>query len=180
VLYVSLGSVASVDPGVFEEMAWGLATSGSPFLWVVRPGSVHGVEATPRIPEELRSTSRGKVVTWAPQREVLAHEAIGAFWTHCGWNSTLESICAGVPMLAQPCFADQTVNGRYLTHQWGVGLELGDVIERERVAKTVRMLMTGKEGDRVRERARQLKLQTDQCVATSLAIDNLARYMLSL
>jgi UDP:flavonoid glycosyltransferase YjiC (YdhE family) len=116
VLYVSLGSVASIDPGVFEEMAWGLATSGSPFLWVVRPGSVHGTKATPpRMPEEVRS--RGKVVTWAPQREVLAHEAIGAFWTHCGWNSTLESICAGVLMLAQPCFADQTVNGRYLTHQ---------------------------------------------------------------
>jgi hypothetical protein len=83
-------------------------------------------------------------------------------------------------MLVQPCFADQTVNGRYLTHQWGVGFELGDVIERARVAKTVRMLMTGKEGDWVRERARQLKLRTDECVATSLAIDNLARYMLSL
>jgi UDP:flavonoid glycosyltransferase YjiC (YdhE family) len=130
------------------------------------------------VDEEVRA--RGKVVTWAPQREVLAHEAIGAFWTHCGWNSTLESICAGVPMLAQPCFADQTVNARYLTHQWGVGLELGDVIDRARVAKTVRMMMTGKEGDRVRDRARQLKLQTDQCVASSLAIENLARYMLSL
>ncbi|KAM0877391.1 hypothetical protein ACQ4PT_035523 [Festuca glaucescens] len=184
VLYVSLGSVASVDPGVFEEMAWGLASSGVPFLWVVRPGSVHGIgtEATPRMPdgidEEVRS--RGKVVTWAPQREVLAHEAIGSFWTHCGWNSKLESICAGVPMLAQPCFADQTVNARYLTHQWGVGLELGDVIHRARVAKTARMMIAGKEGDRVRERARQLKLQTNQCVASSLAMENLARYMLSL
>uniref|UniRef100_A0ACD5U353 Uncharacterized protein n=1 Tax=Avena sativa TaxID=4498 RepID=A0ACD5U353_AVESA len=182
VLYVSLGSVASVDPAVFEEMAWGLASSGVPFLWVVRPGSVHGTEGTPRMPdgvgEEVRS--RGKVVTWAPQREVLAHEAIGAFWSHCGWNSTLESVCEGVPVLAQPCFADQTVNARYLTHQWGVGLELGDVIERATVAETVRMMMTGKEGDRVRERARQLKLQADQCVATSLAIDDLAQYMLSM
>ena len=182
VLYVSLGSVASVDRGVFEEMAWGLASSGMPFLWVLRPGSVQGTQEAPRLPdgvdEEVRG--RGKVVTWAPQREVLAHAAIGAFWTHCGWNSTLESICEGVPMLAQPCFADQTVNARYLTHQWGVGLELGDVIERTRVAKTVRAMMAGKEGDRVRERARELKLQANQCVASSLATDSLAQYMLSL
>jgi UDP:flavonoid glycosyltransferase YjiC (YdhE family) len=111
---------------------------------------------------------------------VLAHVAIGAFWTHCGWNSTLESICEGVPMLAQPCFADQTVNARYLTHQWGVGLELGDVIDRAGVAKTVRMLMAGRKWDLMRKRARQLKLQADQCVDTSLATDNLAQYILSL
>lgn len=183
VLYVSLGSVASVDYGVFEEMAWGLALSGVSFLWVVRPGSVHGTQDTPPLPDGFDEVvrGRGKVVTWAPQRAVLAHEAIGAFWTHCGWNSTLESICEGVTMLAQPCFADQTVNARYLTHQWGIGIELGNVIERARVAKTVTMLMAaGKEGDLVRERARQLKLQADQCVATSLAIDNLVNYMLSL
>ncbi|KAF7056630.1 hypothetical protein CFC21_064018 [Triticum aestivum] len=181
VLYVSLGSVARVDRGVFEEMAWGLAGSGVPFLWVVRPGSVRGggADEPPNgLDEEARS--RGKVVAWAPQLEVLAHEAVGAFWTHCGWNSTLESVCAGVPMLAQPCFADQTVNARYVTHRWGVGLEVGDVIDRVRVAERVRMVMLGEEGDRAREKVRDLKLQADQCVAASLAVDNLVRYVLSL
>ncbi|KQK20282.1 DIMBOA UDP-glucosyltransferase BX8 [Brachypodium distachyon] len=186
VLYVSLGSVACVDRAAFEEMAWGLASSGVPFLWVVRPGSVRGTDealSPPPLPDGLDEEAgwrRGKVVAWAPQREVLAHEAIGAFWTHCGWNSTLESICEGVPMLAQPCFADQTVNARYVTHQWGVGLEVGEEIERARVAEAVRTMMAGEEGDRVSQRARELKSPTDRCVATSLAIDNLVQYMMSL
>ena len=102
VLYVSLGSVAAVGRAAFEETAWGLAGSGVPFLWVVRPVSVAGAgddEAPPPLPDGFgeETRGRGKVVAWAPQREVLAHAAIGAFWTHCGWNSTLESICEGGP-----------------------------------------------------------------------------------
>ncbi|KAF8731801.1 hypothetical protein HU200_015739 [Digitaria exilis] len=119
VLYVSLGSLACVDRVLFDEMAWGLARSGVPFLWVVRPGSITGVgdddaEAPPPLPEgfEEETRARGRIVKWAPQREVLAHQAIGPFWTHCGWNSTLESMCEGVPMLVQPCFGDQMVTAR--------------------------------------------------------------------
>ncbi|XP_062186574.1 DIMBOA UDP-glucosyltransferase BX8-like [Phragmites australis] len=188
VLYVSLGSVARVDRSVFEEMAWGLASSSVPFLWVVRPGFVRGVsEDVPQMPdgvnEEVRN--RGKVVAWAPQREVLAHTAIGAFWTHCGWNSTMETICEGVPMLAQPCFADQTVNARYVTRRWGIGLQVGEVFERATVAKAITRLMDGEQGAHAsRERARLLKMQTSQCIvkggSASLALDNLVDYMVSL
>ncbi|KAF0913931.1 hypothetical protein E2562_025346 [Oryza meyeriana var. granulata] len=74
----------------------------------------------------------------AERRDVLAHPAIGGFWTHCGWNSTLESICEGVPMIVQPCFGDRMVNARYVTHQWGVGKELGEVFDRDRVAEAVK------------------------------------------
>ncbi|TKW31298.1 hypothetical protein SEVIR_2G096500v4 [Setaria viridis] len=184
VLYVSLGSLACVNRAAFEEMAWGLAGSGVPFLWVVRPGMVTGgaagEEAPPPLPDGLeeKMRGRGKIVTWAPQREVLAHDAIGAFWTHCGWNSILESICEGVPMLVQPCFADQMVNARYVTHEWGVGMEVGEVIERERVAKAVTKLMVGEDGARMRERARRLQVQAS--AATSLALDSLVQYILSL
>ncbi|KAL6897408.1 hypothetical protein ACP4OV_007104 [Aristida adscensionis] len=163
VLYVSLGSVARVDRGAFEEMAWGLAGAGAPFLWVVRPGSVRGAgeddEAPPPLPDgfEEEVAGRGKVVTWAPQREVLAHAAIAAFWTHCGWNSTMESLCEGMPMLAQPCFADQMANARYVTHQWGVGIGIGEVFERASVAEAVRKMMVGEDGARLRERARHLQ-----------------------
>ena len=187
VLYVSLGSLARVDRGAFEEMAWGLAGSGVPFLWVVRPGSVAGGAAAagdeaPPLPdgfeEEVRD--RGKIVKWAPQREVLAHAAIGAFWTHCGWNSTLESICEGVPMLVQPCFADQMVTARYVTHEWGVGLEVGEeVVERGMVAKAVREAMSGDGGARMRERAYRLQMQAS-AAATSSAVDGLVRFILSL
>ncbi|XP_040382119.1 DIMBOA UDP-glucosyltransferase BX8-like [Oryza brachyantha] len=177
VLYVSLGSVACIDRGVFEEMAWGLSISGVPFLWVVRPGSVRG--GTPPLPHGL-DRSRGKIVPWAPQRDVLAHRATGGFWTHCGWNSTLESVCEGVPMLTQPCFADQTVNARYVTHQWGVGLELGEVFDRARAAEAVRRLMVGEECAAMRERAHGLKTRANQRVAATRAIDNLVDYICSL
>uniref|UniRef100_A0A0E0LIV7 Glycosyltransferase n=1 Tax=Oryza punctata TaxID=4537 RepID=A0A0E0LIV7_ORYPU len=185
VLYVSLGSVARIDRKVFDEMALGLASSGVPFLWVIRPGFTTGIAAdAPTLPEPLTAVvanGMGKVVTWAPQRDVLAHPAIGGFWTHCGWNSTLESICEGVPMLAQPCFGDQTVNARYVTHQWGVGLELGEVFDRERVAEAVRKLMVGEEGVAMRDKARGLKAKASKSVeddgASNVAIDRLVRYM---
>ncbi|CAL5089557.1 unnamed protein product [Urochloa decumbens] len=186
VLYVSLGSLACVGRGVFEEMAWGLAGSGVPFLWVVRPGFVTGAgasdgeEAPPPLPDgfEEEIKDRGKIVKWAPQREVLAHEAIGAFWTHCGWNSTLESVCEGVPMLVQPCFADQMVTARYVTHEWGVGMEVGEVVERGRVAEAVKKAMAGGDGAQMRERARHLKMQSSD--ATSPAMDGLVQYIMSL
>lgn len=180
VLYVSLGSVACVDRGAFVEMAWGLARSGVSFLWVVRPGLVGGVPEVPPLPdgfsEEVRN--RGKIVSWAPQREVLAHAATAAFWTHCGWNSTLESVCEGVPMLVQPCFADQMVNPRYVTHEWGVGLEVGEEIERGRVAMAVTKLMAGEDAAQMRGRAYHLKILAS--AATSLSIDSLIHYISSL
>uniref|UniRef100_A0A0E0E9I7 Glycosyltransferase n=1 Tax=Oryza meridionalis TaxID=40149 RepID=A0A0E0E9I7_9ORYZ len=182
VLYVSLGSVARIDREVFDEMALGLAGSGVPFLWIIRPGFVTGIvsDALP-LPEPLTAVvdnGMGKVTSWR-----LAHPAIGGFWTHCGWNSTLESICEGVPMLAQPCFGDQTVNARYVTHQWGVGLELGEVFDRDRVAEAVRKLMVGEEGAAMRDKARGLKAKASKSVeddgASNAAIDRLVRYMVS-
>jgi len=183
VLYVSLGSVAAVGRAAFEETAWGLAGSGVPFLWVVRPVSVAGAgddEAPPPLPDGFgeETRSRGKVVAWAPQREVLGHAAIGAFWTHCGWNSTLEGVCEGVPRLVQPCFADQMANARYVTHRWGVGMEVGEVVERGRVAEAVARLMVGEDGARMRERARHLQMQAS--AAASSAMDSLVQYMVSL
>ncbi|OEL31370.1 UDP-glucose iridoid glucosyltransferase [Dichanthelium oligosanthes] len=187
VLYVSLGSTACVDRAAFVEMAWGLAGSGVPFLWVLRPGSVHGADDVLPFPEELLDTvsCRGKVVGWSPQREVLAHPAVGGFWTHCGWNSIMEGICEGVPMLVQPCFADQTVNARYVTHRWGTGLEIGKVFERTAMARTIRMLMAREQGPQApKERAHLLKMEASRCVgaggAASLALDDLVEYMLGL
>uniref|UniRef100_A0A0D9WXN7 UDP-glycosyltransferases domain-containing protein n=1 Tax=Leersia perrieri TaxID=77586 RepID=A0A0D9WXN7_9ORYZ len=145
VLYVSLGSMAMVTRAMFDEIAWGLSASSVPFLWVVRPGSINGAAgevdtaAVQPLPDGV-DMSRGMVVPWAPRREVLAHPATGGFGTHCGRNSTLESICEGVPMLAQPCFGDQMVNVRYVTHQWAVGMELSEVFDHARVAEAVREL----------------------------------------
>ncbi|KAK3124857.1 hypothetical protein QOZ80_7BG0594830 [Eleusine coracana subsp. coracana] len=188
VLYVSLGSVARIDRAVFEEMARGLAGSGVPFLWVLRPGLLRGgadQAAAPSLEELDNAVGRnGKVVTWAPQREVLAHPSVGGFWTHCGWNSMMETICEGVPVLAQPCFADQTVSARYVTNRWGVGLDVGKVIQRENIANAISNLMAGEDVEARRERARHLKMEANRCAAeggsASLAVDNLVEYLLSL
>ena len=92
VIYVSLGSVATMEERELVEMAWGLANSEQPFLWVVRPGLVRGsAEWIEHLPEGYQETiqGRGCIVKWAPQKEVLAHGAVGGFLSHCGWKLEL-------------------------------------------------------------------------------------------
>ncbi|XP_030526727.1 7-deoxyloganetic acid glucosyl transferase-like [Rhodamnia argentea] len=141
VIYVSFGSVTTINRHDFTELWHGLVNSGRRFLWVVRPDSL--AEGGPgAVPEELREATaeRGCVVGWAPQEEVLHHGAVAAFLTHSGWNSTLESVVAGKPMLCWPFFADQQVNSRLVSHAWKVGLDMKDVCDRvvvERMANGV-------------------------------------------
>ncbi|GLT37684.1 hypothetical protein SLA2020_119880 [Shorea laevis] len=151
-----------MDEEELVNMAWGLANSEQPFLWVVRPGSVRGSEWIESLPETFheRVGERGNIVRWAPQKEVLGHTAVGAFWSHCGWNSTLESITEGVPLLCKPLFGDQILNSRYICNVWKVGLEL----ETGKIAEGIRRLMKDKEGMEIRKRAMDLKEKTEACL----------------
>ncbi|CAN4102263.1 unnamed protein product [Withania somnifera] len=163
VLYVSLGSLVVMDKREFIETAWGLFNSNQPFMWVVRPSNSkydsNSIEHHDLPDGYLEAVgSRGRIVKWAPQKEVLAHPAVGGFWSHCGWNSTLESILEGVPMICRPGFGDQIVNARYLTHVWKVGLELGpDDLTRCVIESTIRKLMVEKEGKELRQRVLDMK-----------------------
>jgi hypothetical protein len=186
VLYVSFGSLASMGSKEFVEVAWGLANSGVPFLWVVRPDIVQGLGDANFLGDgfEAAVQDRCKLVQWAPQEEVLAHRAVGGFWTHNGWNSTLESICEGVPMMCMPQFADQPMNSRYVEQAWGVGFALEGVLERGRIEEAVRKLMKGKEGGEMRERAKELKDKVGDCLkiggSSHIAIDMLVNYLLTM
>ncbi|KAL5991638.1 hypothetical protein ACLOJK_012547 [Asimina triloba] len=153
VLYVSFGSVAIVDTKDLGEIAWGLANSGQPFLWVVRPGLIQG-QAEFQMPDgfEEETGQRGRVVEWAPQEKVLAHPSVGAFWTHNGWNSTLEGISRGVPMICSPYLWDQKVNARYVSQAWGMGLQLEKGFDRGEIEQAIRRLMVDAEGKEVRKR----------------------------
>nr|XP_043610770.1 UDP-glycosyltransferase 76H1-like [Erigeron canadensis] len=157
VLYVSLGSLANVDEKVSTEMAWGLANSNQPFIWVVRPGSVQGFQWIEFLPEGLLAelNRRGLIVKWAPQKEVLAHNAVGGFWSHCGWNSTLEGVSEGVPMLCQPFDVDQRLNARYLSYVWKMGVEI--VVERGEIERAIKRLLVDKDGEEMRERAMEVQ-----------------------
>ncbi|KAF2291706.1 hypothetical protein GH714_035288 [Hevea brasiliensis] len=164
VLYISLGSMACTDEKELAEMAWGLANSKQPFLWVIRPGSIMGSEWIESLPEGLMEAvgERGCIVKWAPQRQVLAHPSVGGFWTHCGWNSTLETISEGVPMICRPCFADQLVTARFVSHVWRIGLQLENQLERNEIEKSVRRLMIDEDGEEMR-RAEDLKEKLEAC-----------------
>ncbi|TXG74179.1 hypothetical protein EZV62_002758 [Acer yangbiense] len=166
VIYVSSGSVASMDKKELVEMAWGLANSKQPFLWVVRPGSVNGSEEIEVLPEGFKEAvgGTGCIVKWAPQKEVLSHDAVGGFWTHCGWNSTLESISEGVPMICRPCFGDQRVNAMYVSRVWRIGLQLENELERGETEKAVRRLMVDKEGEEMRQRTKNFKEEVKLCI----------------
>lgn len=160
VLYVSLGSIASWDEKELSEVASGLANSKQNFLWVIRDETVNDVsEWLESLSEEVKVAigERGCIVKWAPQSEVLAHQAVGGFWSHCGWNSTLESLCEGVPIMCQPHFGDQRVNARLLSHVWKVGLEWSCVMEKDEIEGAVRRLMVNPEGKEMGQRALELK-----------------------
>ncbi|GMN30774.1 hypothetical protein TIFTF001_050694 [Ficus carica] len=159
VIYVGgSGSIASLSGKEVTETAWELANGKQAFLWVIRPGSVHGLDWNEVLSKGFRDAvgDKGCIVRWAPQKEVLAHPFVGVFWSHCGWNSTIESMAEGVLMICRPCFGDQRVNARYVSHVWGVGLVLEEM-KREEIERVVRRLMLDDEGKEMRERAKEWK-----------------------
>eukprot|EP00250_Pteridium_aquilinum_P017540 c23681_g3_i1 orf=218-1654(-) len=147
VLYVSFGSMASLDKVQIEELAYGLEASEQPFLWVVRPGSFEG-SLSELLPDGFleRTKNRGYIVPWCPQLLVLSHYATGAFLTHCGWNSILENIClGGVPIICWPDAAEQALNARVIVDVWKVGLRVTEedngIVKRKEVERVVRAVM---------------------------------------
>ncbi|KAL3838471.1 hypothetical protein ACJIZ3_023062 [Penstemon smallii] len=143
VIYVSFGSLAVMTNEQLMEFWHGLVDSGQRFLWVIRPDSIAGKDWRSQLPVELLdgTKERGYIVDWAPQEEVLAHPAVGGFLTHNGWNSTLESIYEGVPMICWPYFVDQQVNSRFVDAVWKLGLDMKDTCDRSIIEKRVRDLM---------------------------------------
>lgn len=157
VLYISLGSFLSVSDTQMEEIVAGVKNSGVRYLWVARGDGLR-----------LRHTGcdTGLVVPWCDQLRVLCHNSIGGFWTHCGWNSTLEGVFAGVPMLTFPIFLDQVHNGKQIVEDWKVGWrvvrqvkEMGRVVTREEISDVVRKFMDpqNREAKEIRRRAREVK-----------------------
>ncbi|KAK4270074.1 hypothetical protein QN277_023157 [Acacia crassicarpa] len=153
VVYVSFGSLATYSEEHMQELAWGLIDADTFFLWVVRASE----EA--KLPKNIIETlsKKGLIVTWCPQLKVLAHEAVGCFITHCGWNSTLEALCLGVPMIGVPYWSDQTTNLKYIVDVWKVGLraqmdEKG-ILRRETVKDCIKEIMEGEKGKEMKNNA---------------------------
>ncbi|KAL3815117.1 hypothetical protein ACJIZ3_016385 [Penstemon smallii] len=176
VLYVSFGSGGTLSHKQIIELALGLEMSEQRFLWVLRCPNDQSSSATYfkikdssdplayYLPEGFleRTTGRGLVVPlWAPQAQILAHESTGAFLTHCGWNSILESVVNGVPLIAWPLYAEQRTNAVMLHEHVKVALrpKVGEdgLVGRVEIANVVKSLMEGEEGKGIRNRMRVLK-----------------------
>ncbi|KAF3605823.1 hypothetical protein DY000_02046173 [Brassica cretica] len=152
VVFVNFGCITVMSVEQLDEFAWGLAGSGKEFLWVIRPDLVSG-EGAAVPPEFIRDTvDRGMMASWCPQEKVIYHPAIGGFLTHCGWNSTLESLCDGVPMICWPFFAEQPTNCKFCCDEWGVGMEIGGDVKREEVEAVIQELMDGEKGKKLKEK----------------------------
>ncbi|KAF7844947.1 hydroquinone glucosyltransferase-like [Senna tora] len=168
VLYVSFGSGGTLSYEQFDELAYGLEMSGHRFLWVVRApnGSALSGYLNPQkedpfeyLPKGFRDRTQGRgfvVKSWAPQVEVLRHGSTCGFLTHCGWNSTLESVMSGKPLIAWPLFAEQRLNAAVLSGEFKVALrprvnEKG-IVEREEVSRVVKCVIEGEEGKEMGKR----------------------------
>ncbi|KAK9928407.1 hypothetical protein M0R45_025544 [Rubus argutus] len=130
VVYVSFGSLANLAKDQMEELAWGLNNSNYHFLWVIKESEKEKLPIN--FFEDI--SEKGLVVSWCSQLQVLAHEAVGCFVTHCGWNSILEALCLGVPMVTVPQWADQTTNAKFVADVWKVGMRV-KVDEKGRITK---------------------------------------------
>ncbi|RDX75335.1 7-deoxyloganetic acid glucosyltransferase, partial [Mucuna pruriens] len=138
------GTVVKLSNEQLLEFWHGLVNSLKPFLWVIQKDLINiegGLDNNVLIELELGTKERGLLVDWAPQEEVLAHPAVGGFLTHCGWNSILECIVEGVPMLCWPLIADQPINSRCVSKQWEIGLDIDGTFDRLIVEKIVKNVM---------------------------------------
>ncbi|XP_074263061.1 7-deoxyloganetin glucosyltransferase-like [Silene latifolia] len=184
VVYVNFGSITVMTNDQLVEFAWGIANSHQPFLWITRPDIISGDSAVlpPEFLEEVKG--RGLIVSWCNQEKVLGHPAIGGFLTHCGWNSTIESISQGVPMICWPFFAEQQTNCWYCCTKWGIGMEIDSNVKRNVVEKQVRELMEGEKGKEMKKRVMEWKVLGEKAstspYGTSYAnIDNVIKVLQS-
>ncbi|XP_061352609.1 UDP-glycosyltransferase 73C11-like [Gastrolobium bilobum] len=174
VVYACLGSLCNLIPSQLMELTLALEATERPFIWVIREGNKFDELEKWIIEEgyEERTKGRGLIIRgWAPQVLILSHPAIGGFLTHCGWNSTLEGISAGVPMVTWPLFADQFLNEKLVVQvlrigvslgvevplNWGEEEKVGVMVKKEDIKNAICLLMD--EGEESKERnQRALKL----------------------
>jgi UDP:flavonoid glycosyltransferase YjiC (YdhE family) len=162
VVYVSFGSRSAMSVSQIAELAAGLEGSGQRFFWLLSTSVVASKGFVPStvlpLGFESRVGNRGMVVSsWVPQVAILSHGAIGAFVSHCGWNSVVESVCCGVPIVAWPLFGDQMMNARLVVENAKVGVEVNKgkdgIVSAEEVKRVVKCVMELEGGLQMRKKA---------------------------
>ncbi|TVU24217.1 hypothetical protein EJB05_26638, partial [Eragrostis curvula] len=155
VIYVSFGSwAAPIEPDKITGFARGLEASGRPFLWALKNHPCWRAGLPKGYKEKI--AGRGKIVSWAPQDDVLKHEAVGCYIMHSGWNSVLEALRHGVRMICYPICGDHFINCAYVVNMWEAGIALPSSDGND-VKDCVERVMEGEEGRRLQEKVNQLR-----------------------
>ena len=178
VVYISFGSLCNPSVELIKSIAEGIKASKQPYLWALRPSNLWpSSNVYEFLPEHFSEETDGLIIPWAPQLDVLAHSSVGVFLTHCGWNSTLESMSMGVPMIPIPIQSDQTTNCKLIVDIWKVGVNVkfvlrsdGPVVSSDDVERAVNLIFHEDEGSEMRNRAQEFKTaikRATQCGGTS-------------
>ncbi|KAF5950262.1 hypothetical protein HYC85_012255 [Camellia sinensis] len=155
VVFLCFGSMGSFDGDQVKEIARALESCGHRFLWSLRQPPPKGKIGLPKeyenptdvLPEGFldRTAVIGKVIGWAPQVAVLSHRAVGGFVSHCGWNSTLESLWCGVPVATWPMYAEQQMNAFQLVREFGMAVEIKMDYRKDFGMKEMPVMVTAEE-----------------------------------
>ncbi|MFS7924878.1 putative flavonol 3-O-glucosyltransferase [Helianthus anomalus] len=171
-----------------KEIARGLEQSGHRFVWSLRrlPPPEQSFQVLPDdyddprvvLPDgfQERTSGIGRVIGWAPQVSLLAHEAVGGFVSHCGWNSMLESLWFGVPTATLPMYWEQQMNAFEMVVELRLAVDLkldykmnvhnseGDmvIVTAEEIETGIRQLMENKE---VRAKVKEMNKMSRETVA---------------
>ncbi|KAG9447680.1 hypothetical protein H6P81_013808 [Aristolochia fimbriata] len=200
VLFVAFGSMNTISASQMMALAEALESSGKPFIWVVRPpigfdinGEFQEQWLPPGFEARMNERKQGILVRgWGPQLEILRHKSTGAFLSHCGWNSILESLISGVPVIAWPLAAEQFFNSKMLVEQLGVCVEIAQGhssdIDRDYVSSVIKMVLGDtKAGEEMKKNARRAKeimeaavIEKEGCEGSSIkALDDFLNTVLS-
>ncbi|KAJ0703763.1 putative soyasaponin III rhamnosyltransferase [Helianthus annuus] len=186
VVYVALGSEVMMSKTELDELALGLELSGLPFFWALRKpvGSTESELNSIELPDGFleRTRDRGVVWTsWVPQLQVLSHESVGGFLTHCGWGSIVEGLMFGHPLIMLPFLVDQGLNARILVDKQ-VGVEVprneedGSFV-KESVAVSVRSVVVDNKGKIYRANAMELSQTFGDSELAKKYVDHFIDYL---
>ncbi|KAI9124294.1 hypothetical protein K1719_005594 [Acacia pycnantha] len=179
VIYICFGSTTTFTNEQLKEIALGIEASGVGFIWVINKNREEEEDTGKEewLPEGFKNRTKEKGLIlrdWAPQLVILGHRSVGGFVTHCGWNSVMESVAAGVAMVSWPVGAEQFFNEKLVTQVLKIGVSVGvqkwvrwvgDSVKHEAIERAVRKVMVGEEGTGMRIRARSFAEKAKEAVA---------------
>ncbi|WVZ12570.1 hypothetical protein V8G54_017100 [Vigna mungo] len=170
VLYVTFGSLNKFPYSQLVEIARALEDSGKDFIWVVRKNDEggEGEKFLEEFEKRMKESKKGYLIWgWAPQLLILENPAIGGLVTHCGWNTVVESMNAGLPMVTWPLFAEHFFNEKLVVDVLKIGVSVGakewrnwndfggEIVKAEDIGNAIGVVMSEK-GEDMRRRAKTL------------------------